>query len=169
MKKVRNNVFETNSSSTHALSITKGDHSDYLSPSDTLVVEFINTDDCRVLSTLKEKVSYLVSQIVNWYKWDVYDYDDLKEQVEKSLDFRRIADFVMSRYGKKVVLPKEYKINRWTDEDGDVYGGLEDIVSINHQIVCSSLDELLEDLVSHDCNLLDEVLREDTVIEFGRD
>ena len=40
MKKVRNNVFETNSSSTHALSITEGNHSDYLSPSDTLVVEF---------------------------------------------------------------------------------------------------------------------------------
>ena len=30
MKKVRNNVFETNSSSTHTLSVTKGDHSDYL-------------------------------------------------------------------------------------------------------------------------------------------
>ena len=58
MKKVRNNVFETNSSSTHTLSVTKGDHSDYLSPSDTLVVEFIDTDDCIVLSTLKEKVSF---------------------------------------------------------------------------------------------------------------
>ena len=88
----------------------------------------------------------------------------LKEQVEKSLDFRRIADFVMSRYGKKVVLPKEYKINRWTDEDGDTHSDLEDIVNINHQIICSNLDELLEDLVNHDRNLLDEVLREDTVI-----
>ena len=169
MKKVRNNVFETNSSSTHALSVTKGNHSDYLSPSDTLVVEFIDTDDCRVLSSLKEKVSYLVSHIAHRYKWDVYDYDDLKEQVEKSLDFRRIADFVMSRYGKKVVLPKKYKVNRWVDEDGNTYNSLEDIVNINHQITCSNLDELLEDLVNHDRNLLDEVLREDTVIEFGRD
>ena len=169
MKKVRNNVFETNSSSTHALSVTKGSHSDYLSPSDTLVVKFIDTDDYRVLSTLKEKVSYLVSQIVNWYKRDVYDYDDLKEQVEKSLDFRRIADFVMSRYGKKVVLPKEYKVDRMVDEDGNTYSTLEDIVNINHQIRCSNLDELLEDLVNHDRNLLDEVLREDTVIEFGWD
>ena len=65
MKLIRRGTFETNSSSTHALSVTKGDHSDYLSPSDTLVVEFIDTDDCIVLSTLKEKVSYLVSQIVN--------------------------------------------------------------------------------------------------------
>lgn len=169
MKKVRNNVFETNSSSTHTLSVTKGNHSDYLSPSDTLVVEFIDTDDYRVLSTLKEKVSYLVSQIVNRYKWDVYDYDDLKEQVEKSLDFRRIADFVMSRYGKKVVLPKRYKVNRWVDEDGDTYNSLEDIVNINHQITYSNLDELLEDLVNHNRDLLDEVLREDTVIEFERD
>ena len=30
MKKVRNDVFETNSSSTHALSVTKVRHSDYL-------------------------------------------------------------------------------------------------------------------------------------------
>lgn len=169
MRTIRIGTFETNSSSTHALSITNGKQDDYLSPSKTLVIDFIDTDDCGTLSTLKEKVSYLVSQIVNRYKWDVYDYDDLKEQVEKSFDFKRIADFVFERYGKKVVLPKEYKINRWTDEDGDTYSDMEDIVNINHQIRCGSLDELLEDLVNHDRNLLDEVLREDTVIEFGRD
>ena len=147
MRTIRIGTFETNSSSTHTLSVTQGDHSDYLSLSDTLVVEFIDTDDYRVLSTLKEKVSYLVSQIVNWYKNDVYDYDDLKEQVEKSLDFRRIADFVMSRYGKKVVLPKEYKVDRMVDEDGNTYSTLEDIVNINHQIRCSNLDELLAELI----------------------
>jgi hypothetical protein len=169
MKIIRNRVFETNSSSTHALSVTKGDHSDYLSPSDTLVVEFIDTDDYYTLVTLQEKVSYLVSQIINKYKWGAYDYDDLKEQVEKSFDFKRIANFVMSKYGKKVILPQEHKVDRWTDEDGDIHNDLEDIVNINHQITYSDLDELLEDLVNHNRNLLDEVLREDTVIEFGSD
>lgn len=169
MKKVRKDVFETNSSSTHALSITNGSQSDYLSPSSTLVVEFIDTDDCGTLCTLKEKVSYLVSQIVNKYKWDVYDYEDLKEQVEHDWDFQRIVSFVKEKYNKNVVLPKNHKVYKYTDEDGEEYNDLEDIVNINHQIVCSNLDELLEDLVNNDRNLLDEVLREDTIIEFGRD
>ena len=168
MEIIRNNVFETNSSSTHTLTIGK-QQKDYLAPSKTLIINFIDTDKEVALRTLKEKVSYLVSQIIEKYKYNVYDYNDLKEQVEKSLDFRRIADFVMSRYGKKVVLPKEYKVDRMVDEDGNTYSTLEDIVYINHQIRCSNLDELLEDLVNHDRNLLDEVLREDTVIEFGWD
>lgn len=169
MRKVRNNVFETNSSSTHALVMRNKGYEEYLSPSDTLVVMFIDTDDCGTLVTLQEKVSYLVSQIIDRYKWSVYDYDDLKSQVENNYDFKRIASFVLEKYGKKVVMPKEFKIHRYTDEDGDEYTDIADIVNINHQIECSNLDELLEDLVNHDRNLLDEVLREDTVIEFGRD
>lgn len=169
MKKVRKDVFETNSSSTHALSITEGSQSDYLSPSSTLVVEFIDTDDCGTLCTLKEKVSYLVSQIVNKYKWDVYDYEDLKEQVEHDWDFQRIASFVKEKYNKNVVLPKNHKVNRYTDEDGEEYNDLEDIVNINHQIQYSDLDELLSSLANHNRDLLEEVLRKDTIIEFGRD
>jgi hypothetical protein len=169
MKKVRKDVFETNSSSTHALSITNGSQSDYLSPSSTLVVDFIDTDDCGTLCTLKEKVSYLVSQIVNKYKWDVYDYEDLKEQVEHDWDFQRISLFVKEKYNKNVVLPKNHKVNRYKGEDGEEYNDLEDIVNINHQIQYSDLDELLSSLVNHNRDLLEEVLRTDTIIEFGRD
>lgn len=169
MKKVRKDVFETNSSSTHALSITEGSQSDYLSPSSTLVVEFIDTDDCGTLCTLKEKVSYLVSQIVNKYKWDVYDYEDLKEQVEHDWDFQRIVSFVKEKYNKNVVLPKNHKVYKYTDEDGEEYNDLGDIVNINHQIQYSDLDELLSSLVNHNRDLLEEVLRTDTIIEFGRD
>lgn len=169
MKKVRKNVFETNSSSTHALSITNGKQDDYLSPSKTLVIDFIDTDDCGTLCTLKEKVSYLVSQIVNRYKWDVYDYEDLKEQVEDSWDFKHIANYVKEKYGKDVMMPKNYKVNRYVDEEGEEHNDIEGIVNINHQIQYSDLDSLLESLVDHDRDLLDEVLRKDTIIEFGRD
>lgn len=167
MKIIRQNIFETNSSSTHVLTIGKKQE-DYLSPSKTLVVDFINTDDVFTLGTLKEKVSYLVSQIIERYKYDVYDYDDLKEQVENSPDFRRIADYVKDKYGKEVRLPKTYKIIVYKDENGETYTNIDEIVNINHQIRCSSLDELLDELVYRQ-DLLDEVLRDDTYIEIGRD
>lgn len=169
MKTIRSNTFETNSSSTHSLTVSRGNGEDYLSPSSTLVVDFIDTDDERVLSTLKEKVSYLVSQIVERYKYDVYDYEDLKEQVENCYDFKRIAEYVMERFGKKVVLPKNYYTD-YENEDGERYESpLQDITNINHQIRCSNLDVLLDDLVSEHHDLLDDVLSPDRVIEFGRD
>ena len=135
MKAIRQETFETNSSSTHSL-VIKTYKEKYLSPSSTLVVDFINTDDCYVLSTLKEKVSYLVSQIVDRYKYDVYD---------------------------------SYKVHSYVDEDGDTHNNLDEIVNINHQIRCTSLEELIEDLVTEHHDLLDDVLSENTLIEFGRD
>ena len=68
MKLIRNNVFETNSSSTHTLTIGK-QQKDYLAPSKTLTIDFIDTDKEFTLGTLKEKVSYLVSQIIEKYKY----------------------------------------------------------------------------------------------------
>lgn len=168
MKAIRQETFETNSSSTHSLAI-KTYKEKYLSPSSTLVVDFINTDDCTVLSTLKEKVSYLVSQIIDKYKYNVYDYNDLKEQVESDYDFKRIADYVMEHFGKKVVLPKSYKVHDYVDEDGETYNDLDEIVNINHQIRYTNLDDLLNDLVTEHHDLLDDVLNENTLIEFGRD
>lgn len=168
MKAIRQETFEANSSSTHSL-VIKTYKEKYLSPSSTLVVDFINTDDCYVLSTLKEKVSYLVSQIIDKYKYNVYDYNNLKEQVESDYDFKRIADYVMEHFGKKVVLPKSYKVHDYVDEDGETYNDLDEIVNINHQIRRTSLEELLEDLVTEHHDLLDDVLSENTLIEFGRD
>ncbi len=167
MRLTRNNIFETNSSSTHALTIGK-QQANYLSPSKTLIVDFIDTDEFYSLNTLKEKVSYLVSQIIEKYKYDVYDYADLKEQVENDCDFKRIADYVKNKYGKEVRLPKNYKVNTYKDEDGEKYTDIDEIVNINHQIRCSNLDELLNDLVENR-DLLDEVLRDDSYIEIGRD
>ena len=168
MKAIRQETFETNSSSTHSL-VIKTYKEKYLSPSSTLVVDFINTDDCTVLSTLKEKVSYLVSQIIDKYKYNVYDYNDLKEQVESDYDFKRIANYVMEHFGKKVVLPKSYKVHDYVDEDGETYNDLDEIVNINHQIRYTNLDDLLNDLVTEHHDLLDDVLNENTLIEFGRD
>ena len=159
MKTIRNFTFETNSSSTHALSIGTKLNNDYTPFGDTLKIYWMNTDEERVLNTLKEKVSYLVSHIASWYKYDVEDYDELLEQIKNNYDFRILENFVKTKYNKQIVFPKTYK------------GDIEDIVNINHQLTSwnHSLTEILEDIVDEDRDYLAEVLEDGNNIVFGRD
>ena len=159
MKKIRRETFETNSSSTHALSIGKKLDNDYTPFGDTLKIYWMNTDDESVLNTLKEKVSYLVSHIASWYKYDVENYDELLEQIKSNYDFHMLEDFVKIKYNKQIVFPKTYE------------GDIEDIVNINHQLTSwnHSLTEILEDIVDEDRDYLAEVLEDGNNIVFGRD
>lgn len=158
MKKIRNKTFETNSSSTHSLSYCGNVNLDTYTPvGDKIVIEFINTDDGGTFTTLKRKVSYLVSHIVNNYKYNCLDYEDLVEQVSNSYDFKRISNYVKNKYGKEVVFPKEYK------------GDIEEIVYINHQLLERDLDSVLADLVTEERDYLAEVLDPTQVIELGHD
>lgn len=159
MKKIRNNVFETNSSSTHSLTIGRTvDKNDYEPFGKNLKIRWINTDDETVLVTLTDKVSYLVSHIASWYKYNAEDYDDLLEQVQDNWDFKRLRDYVYDRYEKEIVFPK-------------YTGDVEDIVEINHQLVSyeHNLQEVMEDMITYDLNLFDEVLQNGKDIVFGRD
>ena len=159
MKKIRRETFETNSSSTHALSIGKKLDNDYTPFGDTLKIYWMNTDDESVLNTLKEKVSYLVSHIASWYKYDVENYDELLEQIKSNYYFHMLEDFVKIKYNKQIVFPKTYE------------GDIEDIVNINHQLTSwnHSLTEILEDIVDEDRDYLAEVLEDGNNIVFGRD
>lgn len=158
MKKIRNKTFETNSSSTHSLSYCGNVNLDTYTPvGDKIVIEFINTDDGGTFTTLKRKVSYLVSHIVNNYKYNCLDYEDLVEQVSNSYDFKRISNYVKNKYEKEVVFPKEYK------------GDIEEIVYINHQLLERDLDGVLEDLITEERDYLVEVLDPTQVIELGHD
>ena len=158
MKKIRNKTFETNSSSTHSLSYCGNVNLDtYIPVGNKIVIEFINTDDGGTFTTLKRKVSYLVSHIVNNYKYNCLDYEDLVEQVSNSYDFKRISNYVKNKYGKEVVFPKEYK------------GDIEEIVYINHQLLERNLDGVLEDLMTEERDYLAEVLDPTQVIELGHD
>lgn len=157
MKTLRNNTFETNSSSTHSLVITKN-VTKYTSNNPLIIVKFINTDEESELKTLNEKVSYIVSQIINKYKFEVSSYEDLKSLIERDYDYIKVINYVKNVFGKQVELPKNYT------------GDIEEIVNINHQIYCDDLDELLRDLVEQDTDsLLNNVLSKDTIIVFGRD
>ena len=158
MKKIRNKTFETNSSSTHSLSYCGNVNLDTYTPvGDKIVIEFINTDDGGTFTTLKRKVSYLVSHIVNNYKHNCLDYEDLVEQVSNSYDFKRISNYVKNKYGKEVVFPKEYK------------GDIDEIVYINHQLLERNLDGVLADLITEERDYLAEVLDPTQVIELGHD
>ena len=159
MKNIRRNVFETNSSSTHSLSIMES-LDNYLPESNEIIIDFIDTDEYPLLCTLQEKVSYLVSHIINKYKYDCEDYDDLIELVKHNYDFKRIEKFVKDFYDRQIVFPKIYK------------GNLENIVNINHQLICDSLDKILDELIRYSDNLnilLDVVLKNGKMIAIGRD
>lgn len=158
IRKSRNGVFETNSSSTHALVYNSKENYDFLSPSSQLIINFVDTDDDTTYDTLREKVSYLVSQIINNYKDNVLSYKDLIEEVEGNYDFQRIKKYVKERYDKDIVFPEKYE------------GDLDYIVNINHQLTdWHDLDELLTEIVTYDHVLLDEVLSPSSSIEIGHD
>lgn len=157
IRKIRNGVFETNSSSTHALVYNSKENYDFLSPSRQLIIDFVNANGIVTYSTLREKVSYLVSQIINKYKYDVLSYEDLIKEVEENYNFQRIKRYVEEHYNKEIVFPKKYE------------GDLEEIVDINHQLTdWRDLDDLLRDMVTYS-DLLGEVLSPFSSIELDRD
>lgn len=158
MKKIRNQVFETNSSSTHCLSHCNKNY-DYIAPNSKILIEFVDTDfDGGDYYTLREKVSYLVGHIIHKYKWNAVDYQDLIEDVRNDYDFKELESYIKEKYGKEIVFPENY--------DGD----LEEIVLINHQLQFTNFDEMLEDLINQNIQTkFDIIFREDNYIEIGRD
>ena len=157
IRKIRNGVFETNSSSTHALVHSNEENHNFLNPSSQLMIDFVNANGIMTYSTLREKVSYLVSQIINKYKYNISSYEDLLRELECDYDFQRIKRYVMEHYNKEIVFPKKY--------DGD----LDEIVDINHQLTdWRDLDDLLRDIVAYS-DLLGEVLSPYSSIKLDRD
>lgn len=157
MKKVRENVFETNSSSTHSLTVGRTKGNNYTQPGKFLKIRWFNEEE--TLTTLEEKVSYLVSHIASWYKWNAPSYEALIEEIKDNWDFKRIERFIKENYNKEIVFPEKYD------------GALEDIVEINHQLQSWNhrLDEVLEELVDYERDYLAEVLQDGQDIQFGRD
>lgn len=156
MKKIRNNVFETNSSSTHSLTIGRALGKDYVPYGKNLKIKWF--DEESTLTTLQEKVSYLVSHIASWYVYNAEDYEDLIEQVKDNWDFKRIERYVKENFDKDIVFPKY---------DGDI----EDMIEINHQLISwnHSIDEVIEDMLTEERDYLGEVLQDGKDIKFGRD
>lgn len=155
MRTERKCTFETNSSSTHTLTICK-ENNNYIPKNNKILIKFIDTNNDIIYYSLKEKVSYLVGHIIEHYKWDCIDYEDLIKNVKYDYDFRKIERYIFENFGKEIVFPKEYK------------GDLEDIVNINHQLLNNDLDMLLRDLLD-ERDYLREYFENDKIVEIGHD
>lgn len=156
MKNIRENTFETNSSSTHSLTYIRKQEN-YLPKGDELKIRFIDTDEEFSLSTLEDKVSYLVAHIIDKYKWDEQSYGELIERVANNYDYKMLEDYVWEHYKKRIVFPEKYN------------GDIEDIVQINHQLIESDFSEVLRMICDEDRDYLGEIFDENKCIEIGRD
>lgn len=156
MKTIREDTFETNSSSTHSLTYIKRQEN-YLPKGNELKIRFINTDEEFVLSTLEDKVSYLVAHIINKYKWDEQSYGELIERVTNNYDYKMLEDYIWEHYKKRIVFPEKYN------------GDIEDIVQINHQLIESDFSEVLRMICDENRDYLGEIFDENKCIEIGRD
>lgn len=160
MKKIRNSIFETNSSSTHSLVFMNEEEKPKRNNKPTeLKVKFINTDENPVFVTVKEKLNYLVNHIVAKYNYWADDYGDLIDQVRDDYDFKRLSEYALYVYNINITFPKTHKKN------------LEEIVNINHQLRESTLDDVLSDLISiYDFNeKLSYILDDNKKIVTGHD
>lgn len=158
-QKIRKRTFETNSSSTHSLVVTNELKDKYMPLTDTIMIRWINTDEETSLSTLRDKISYLVSHIAYWYKNDVYDYDELIWRIKNDENYKTIEEYVSEKYGKLIQFPEKYN------------GEIDEVVNINHQLVpyVNNLEVILEDIINPKNNYLEEVLEDGRTIEFDRD
>lgn len=103
MKNIRNNVFETNSSSVHSISVSKdGLESSKLSLDNNgyVVVGFGNFgSDLQYYNSQIDKLSYLITQCYysnyNYYN-DYYWCQDIYSAVEESYNFKCIEDAIKS-------------------------------------------------------------------------
>ena len=182
VRKIRTGVFETNSSSTHSLTITKP-IDNYTEIGNKLKIKFIDTDEETLLTTLEEKVSYLVSHIANKVKYSCNTYEELIEEVTENSEYKEIAEYVRKTFDKEIRFP--------ANKDG-IYDDVEYITEINHQlvpwgtnaVVAETLDDLIRYMENPDEDRLfneekqgdlsfeqklDIYLKNGNYIRFGRD
>ena len=166
MRKVRCNIFETNSSSTHDLVLTKAT-SDYYPPGNKLAIRWADTDDDYRYITLEEKVSYLVSHVARKHIYHVYKYEDLLEEIKDDYEYQEIVRYLKNINEKYEIVFPPYK--EVVNEDGD--SDLMWIININHQLMEDTLDAVLDDLIKPTSyqSKLAEVLSPDNFIEIGHD
>ena len=170
MKVIRSEIFETNSSSTHSLVLKGYADKNYMPPGTIVKVEW-SDEQIGNLTSLQEKVSYLVSHIANKYSYNVHTYEDFIDELKNDYEYRQLEDFLSTLgNGYRISLPKEPL--PFEDEDGEKYNvDIEDLISINHQLQESCLEDVLDSLLMENSleTKLARVLDPETKIEFGHD
>lgn len=159
MRTIRKNTFETNSSSTHSVTMCQENIENYVDDNDEILITFVDTSKFSGFGTLQEKLSYLVSHIANYYKDANDNYESFIDDIKHDWDFIDLEDFIKTRYNKRIVFPENFE------------GHLEDIVDINHQLYEYDFADVLKDMCSERENefYFEIIFQPKAYIEIGRD
>ena len=84
IRKIRNGVFETNSSSTHALVYNSKENYDFLSPSRQLIIDFVDTDDDTTYDTLRDSIK----RIEFWLYHTTFDGQMMESEVTMNSELK---------------------------------------------------------------------------------
>ena len=153
-KQIRRGAFETNSSSTHAVSIFRG--SNYSIPEKIVIRPGEFDWECETFSDPEAKLSYLYTWILS--KCKSYEYNDVTEKYEDHYDYKKLKDYqyrIKSKLLDAGVNEVEFeKCNGWF-EDG--------YIDHPEKLYPNYLEEILENY------FLDYVFNPASYIETGND
>ena len=151
---IRKNVFETNSSSTHAVSIFRG--SNYIIPEKIVICPGEFGWECETYSCPEDKLSYLYTWILS--KCNSYEYNEVTEKYDEHYDYDKLKDYqyrLKSKLLEAGVKEVEFeKCNGWS-EDG--------YIDHSEDLYNEDLEAILEDY------FLDYVFNDASYIETGND
>lgn len=151
---IRKNVFETNSSSTHAVSIFRG--SNYSIPEKIVIRPGEFGWDCETFSDPESKLAYLYTWILN--KCKSYEYNEVTEKIDDHYDYKKLKDYqyrIKSKLLEAGVKEVEFeKCNGWF-EDG--------YIDHSEDLYNEDLEAILEDYFE------DYVFNYASYIETGND
>lgn len=144
MFKIRKNTFETNSSSTHTLVVSKEPKIDYIPLAKHIKIQWIDTNDFLGLETLEEKLSYLISHLANKLKYSCNTYEELLEEITENYEYKNIEKYIKEKFDKDIRFP----INK-----NGIYNDIEYIAEINHQLIPWNtsivVEDVLDDLIEY--------------------
>ena len=153
-KQIRKNIFETNSSSTHAVSIFRG--SNYVIPERIEIRPGEFGWESREYSSPEAKLSYLYTWILD--KCRSYEYNEVTEKYDDQYDYKKLKDYqyrIKSKLLDAGVKEVEFdKCNGWCDEG---------YIDHSEELYDDDLETILEGY------FLDYVFNPDSYIETGND
>ena len=153
-KQIRKNIFETNSSSTHAVSIFRG--SNYVIPERIEIYPGEFGWECREYSSPEAKLSYLYTWILS--KCMSYEYNEVTEKYDDKYDYKKLKDYqyrIKSKLLEAGVKEVEFnKCSGWFEEG---------YIDHSEDLYNDDLETILEDY------FLDYVFNPASYIETGND
>ena len=151
---IRKGAFETNSSSTHAVSIFRG--SNYVIPEEIIIRPGEFGWSCEIYNTPEDKLSYLYTWILSMCS--SYEYNEVTNKYEEHYDYKKLKDYQYRLKSKLEALGvKEVEFEQCNGWDKDGY------IDHSEKLYFEDLETILESYFE------DYVFNPDSYIETGND